>query len=81
MKRSAIIHLAFASASLVQHAAAPACPLCDSPTAEKVRAGLFDANLADTLAGIAAPFSIAAVVAAYLLLPARVKEPPRDAEP
>lgn len=54
------------AALLLSAAPAFACPLCASPTGERVRAGIlgddFAANLAATLAPFAALFVIAAAI-------------------
>lgn len=58
---------------------AAACPLCDSPTAEAVRAGLVDDDLPRTLAAIVAPFAVVGIVALLLSVAAPARHAaPRD---
>lgn len=51
---------------LVEPAAAWACPLCDSATADQVRAGLFDGHFLKNLAVVLLPFPLFIGLGVYM---------------
>ncbi|MDQ3621418.1 MAG: hypothetical protein M3463_02885 [Verrucomicrobiota bacterium] len=46
--------------------AASACPLCDTPTGEQVRAGIFNQDFAMTLLAVLSPFPVLLLVLAAM---------------
>jgi hypothetical protein len=59
------IHV-IAGAALLNAATASACPLCHSPTGEKVREGIFNSQFPITLVSMALPFVVIAGVIAVI---------------
>lgn len=66
MKSTVFKILVIAGAVLLNAATASACPLCHSPTGEKVREGIFNSQFPITLLSMALPFVVIAGVVAVI---------------
>ena len=62
--RRLVVGLTFVVCGLAR--AAPACPVCDGETGERVRAGIFDEHFARNLLAVVLPFPVVAAVAAVI---------------
>jgi hypothetical protein len=80
MKSTLIKFLVVASATALNAAPSWACPLCHSPTGEKVREGIFNSQFPVTFFSLVLPFAVIAGVVAVIhhSSPRVLKSDPED---
>ena len=82
MKSAPLKFVAVAGATALNAVTAFACPLCHSPTGEKVREGIFNSEFPMTFFSMVMPFVvIAGVVAVIHHSSPRIAEPRSEADP